>query len=41
MEELGTKIILPPRFEPMREEIEVRLTPLPDPRAGWAKTPSS
>jgi hypothetical protein len=26
MEELGTKIILPPRFEPMREEIEVRLS---------------
>jgi len=35
MEELGTKVILPPRFEPMREELEQRLTPLPDPRAGW------
>jgi glyoxalase family protein len=37
-EQFGTKIILPPRFEPHREEIEARLTPLPDPRAGWAKT---
>jgi glyoxalase family protein len=37
LEELGSKIILPPRFEPHREEIEARLTPLPDPRAGWAR----
>jgi glyoxalase family protein len=36
MEELGTKIILPPRFEPHRSQIEAALTPLPDPRAGWA-----
>ena len=36
LEELGSKIILPPRFEPHREEIERRLTPLPDPRAGRA-----
>ena len=35
LDELGSKIILPPRFEPQREEIERRLTPLPDPRAGW------
>jgi glyoxalase family protein len=35
VEELGRKIILPPRFEPQREQIEARLTPLPDPRAGW------
>ncbi len=33
LEELGSKIILPPRFEPHRAEIEARLTPLPDPRA--------
>ena len=33
--ELGRRIILPPRFEPHRAEIEQRLTPLPDPRAGW------
>jgi glyoxalase family protein len=38
LEELGSKIILPPRFEPHREAIEARLTPLPDPRAGWATT---
>jgi glyoxalase family protein len=35
VEELGTKIILPPRFEPHRERIEAALTPLPDPRAAW------
>jgi len=31
VEELGRRIILPPRFEPRREQIEKRLTPLPDP----------
>jgi glyoxalase family protein len=36
VEELGRKIILPPQFEPRRAEFEARLTPLPDPRAGWA-----
>jgi len=36
VEELGRRIILPPRFEPSREQIEARLTPLPDPRAAWA-----
>ena len=36
LEELGTKIILPPFLERRREQIEARLTPLPDPRAGWA-----
>jgi glyoxalase family protein len=35
VEELGRTIILPPKFEPHREEIESRLTPLPDPRADW------
>jgi glyoxalase family protein len=38
LEELGSKIILPPRLEPHREAIESRLTPLPDPRADWEKT---
>jgi glyoxalase family protein len=38
VEELGTKLILPPFLEPRREEIAARLTPLPDPRAGWATT---
>jgi glyoxalase family protein len=33
LEELGTKVILPPQFESQRAEIEARLTPLPDPRA--------
>jgi glyoxalase family protein len=36
LEELGSKVILPPRLEPHRALIEERLTPLPDPRAGWA-----
>lgn len=35
VEELGTRLILPPFLEPRREEIAARLTPLPDPRAGW------
>jgi glyoxalase family protein len=33
LEELGSKVILPPHLEPYREQIESRLTPLPDPRA--------
>src|SRR3954447_24494002 len=36
LEELGSKVILPPRLEPYREQIEAQLTPLPDPRADWA-----
>lgn len=35
VESLGTRIILPPWLEPHREQVEARLTPLPDPRAGW------
>jgi glyoxalase family protein len=38
VEELGTRLILPPALEPRREELAARLTPLPDPRAGWART---
>ena len=33
VEELATKLILPPFLEPRRAEIAARLTPLPDPRA--------
>jgi glyoxalase family protein len=33
--ELGRQVVLPPWLEPRRAEIEARLTPLPDPRAGW------
>ena len=36
LEELGSKVILPPRLESRRAEIEALLTPLPDPRADWA-----
>jgi glyoxalase family protein len=38
LDELGSKVILPPKLEPHRAEIEAVLTPLPDPRAGWATT---
>jgi glyoxalase family protein len=37
--ELGRRIILPPQLEPRRAEIEARLTPLPDPRAGRTPAP--
>jgi glyoxalase family protein len=37
VEELGRRIILPPKFEAFREGIEERLTPLPDPRASWPR----
>ncbi|MGD1050086.1 MAG: VOC family protein [Solirubrobacteraceae bacterium] len=33
--ELGRRVVLPPWLEDRRAEIEARLTPLPDPRAGW------
>ena len=33
VEDLGSRIILPPFLEDRRAEIEARLTPLPDPRA--------
>ena len=36
LSELGTKIILPPFLEDRREQIEARLTPLPDPRSDWS-----
>jgi glyoxalase family protein len=37
VEELGRRIILPPWLESQREDVEARLTPLPDPRAGWVR----
>ena len=33
--DLGREVVLPPWLEARRAEIEARLTPLPDPRAGW------
>jgi glyoxalase family protein len=41
LEQLGSVVILPPQLEPHREEIERRLTPLPDPRADWATRSSA
>ena len=37
VEDFGKKIILPPWLEKDRAAVEARLTPLPDPRAGWAR----
>ena len=37
-EHLGEALILPPAFEHLRERIEPVLTPLPDPRAAWARS---
>ena len=36
LDELGSKVILPPKLEPYRQQIEAQLTPLPDPRADRA-----
>jgi glyoxalase family protein len=41
VEELGRSLILPPFLERRREQIAARLTPLPDPRAGWAVSASA
>ena len=35
-EELGRQILLPPWYESHRARIESMLSPIPDPRAGWA-----
>ena len=35
LERLGRELVLPPTLAGRRAEIEVHLTPLPDPRAGW------
>lgn len=40
LEQLGTQVILPPFLEGRRDQIEARLTPLPDPRADWAASPA-
>jgi glyoxalase family protein len=36
-DELGKQIALPPWYESQRPRIESILTPIPDPRAGWAR----
>jgi glyoxalase family protein len=33
LESLGMRLSLPPAFEHLRDQVEERLTPLPDPRA--------
>jgi glyoxalase family protein len=37
-EHLGEKLVLPPRFEPLREQVERTVTPIHNPREDWAKT---
>jgi glyoxalase family protein len=37
---LGERLSLPPRFEPLREQLENTLTPLPSPRAPLAAPPA-
>ena len=37
VEHLGERLSLPPDFEHLREQVEPVLTPLPNPRASWAK----
>jgi glyoxalase family protein len=36
-EHLGEKLSLPPEFEHLREAVEPKLTPLPDPRGSWTR----
>jgi len=36
-DELGQRLALPPWYESRRASIEAGLTPIPDPRAGWAR----
>jgi glyoxalase family protein len=36
LEQLGERLSLPPKFEPLREQVEPVLTPLPNPRESWA-----
>ena len=38
IEELGSRIILPPQFEQHRAAIESMLTPLPDPRSARTRS---
>lgn len=37
LEHLGERLSLPPKFEPLRGELEQALTPLPNPREGWVR----
>lgn len=39
LEQLGSTVTLPPKYEPFRDQIETGLTPLADPRAGWCLRP--
>jgi glyoxalase family protein len=34
---LGERLSLPPEYEHLREQVEPKLTPLPDPRASWTR----
>jgi glyoxalase family protein len=38
LESLGERLSLPPAFEPLREQVEPKLTPIRNPREAWQKT---
>ncbi len=37
LESLGERLSLPPKFEPLRAQLEQILTPIPNPREGWPR----
>jgi len=37
LEHLGERVSLPPDYEHLREQVESKLTPLPNPRADWTE----
>jgi glyoxalase family protein len=39
-EHLGEALVLPPRFEPLRDQVERTLTPIHNPREDWSKAKS-
>jgi glyoxalase family protein len=38
LETLGERLSLPPAFEPLREQVEPKLTPIRNPREAWSRT---
>jgi glyoxalase family protein len=38
LETLGERLSLPPAFEPLRDQVEPKLTPIRNPREAWSRT---
>ena len=38
LETLGERLSLPPEFEPIRAQVEPKLTPIRNPREAWSRT---